>query len=84
MNIKIKASLGAEFKGLNTKVGGLMLDLKGDANLEQEGNTVSGDRIIYDIVAGKVDATAEGDGRVRTVLQPAAKVVQTTNDSSEQ
>ena len=61
------------------------IDLKGDANLEQEGNTVSGDRIIYDIVAGKIDATAEGDGRVRTVLQPAAtKVVQTTDDSSEQ
>ena len=49
------------------------IDLVGEDNLEQEGNTITGDRIVYDIVAGKVDATAEGDGRVRMELQPAAK-----------
>jgi lipopolysaccharide export system protein LptA len=48
------------------------IDLRGNANLEQEGSTVSGDLIVYDIVAGKVDASAEGDARVRMVLQPAA------------
>ena len=46
------------------------IDLKGDANLEQEGNTIAGDLIVYDMVAGRVDATAEGEGPVRMVLQP--------------
>jgi lipopolysaccharide export system protein LptA len=57
------------------------IDLKGDANLEQEGSTVSGDLIVYDIVAGKVDATAEGDAPVRMVLQPAA-TASATDDAS--
>jgi len=47
------------------------IDLKGNANLEQEGSTVAGDLIVYDIVAGKVDATSVGDTPVRMVLQPA-------------
>ncbi len=47
------------------------IDLKGEANLEQEGSRLAGDLIIYDIVAGKVDATAEADGPVRMILQPA-------------
>jgi len=48
------------------------IDLKGKANLEQEGSTLAGELIIYDIVAGKVDATAETGPPVRMVLQPAA------------
>lgn len=48
------------------------VDLKGEAALEQEGSTLSGDLIVYDIVAGKVDATAERDAPVRMVLQPSA------------
>jgi len=47
------------------------LDLKGNAHLDQQGNTIDGDFIRYDIVAGKVAATAEGDAPVRMVLQPA-------------
>jgi len=47
------------------------VDLKGTASLEQQGNTVTGDFIRYDIVAGKIDATAEGENRVRMELQPA-------------
>jgi lipopolysaccharide export system protein LptA len=47
------------------------VDLKGDANLEQEGSTLEGDLIVYDIVAGRVDATAEREEPVRMVLQPA-------------
>jgi lipopolysaccharide export system protein LptA len=47
------------------------VDLKGAASLEQQGNTVTGDFIRYDIVEGKIDATAEGDNRVRMELQPA-------------
>jgi len=47
------------------------VDLKGEANLEQEGSTLAGDLIVYDIVAGRVDATAEREEPVRMVLQPA-------------
>jgi lipopolysaccharide export system protein LptA len=48
------------------------LDLEGDAHLNQQGNTISGDLIHYDIVAGKVTATAADDGPVRMILQPAS------------
>ncbi len=48
------------------------LDLKGDAHLSQQGNTISGDLIQYDIVAGKVAATAADDRPVRMILQPAS------------
>ncbi|MGD8417608.1 MAG: lipopolysaccharide transport periplasmic protein LptA [Pseudomonadales bacterium] len=48
------------------------VDLKGEANLEQEGSTLTGDLIVYDIVAGRVDATAQADAPVRMVLQPSA------------
>lgn len=47
------------------------VDLKGEANLEQEGSTLTGDLIVYDIVAGRVDATAEREEPVHMVLQPA-------------
>lgn len=47
------------------------LDLRGNALLTQQGNKISGDYIRYDIVAGKVDAQAEEDGRVLVVLEPA-------------
>jgi lipopolysaccharide export system protein LptA len=47
------------------------VDLKGDASLEQEGSTVTGDFISYDIVDGKIDAAAEGDNRVQMVLPPS-------------
>lgn len=46
--------------------------LNGRATLEQQGNKLSGESIRYDIVNGKVDASA-GDkpGRVRMQLDPA-------------
>ena len=47
------------------------IDLRGSASLEQKGNTLTGDLIHYDIVAGRVDATANSDVPVRMVLQPA-------------
>ncbi len=47
------------------------VDLQGDASLEQEGNTITGDFIRYDIVDGKIDATAEGNNRIEMELQPA-------------
>jgi len=49
------------------------VDLEGSASLEQEGNTIRGDFIRYDIVAGKIDATATGDNRVQMELQPAER-----------
>ena len=48
------------------------VDLRGDANLEQEGSTLTGDLIVYDIVAGRVDASATEEAPVTMVLQPSA------------
>ncbi len=47
------------------------LDLEGSARLLQHGNELTGERIRYDIVQGKVDAQATGNGPVRMILQPA-------------
>lgn len=49
------------------------VDLKGSASIEQQGNTVHGDFIRYDIVEGRIDATASGDNRVQMELQPAVR-----------
>ena len=49
------------------------IDLKGNANLSQRGNVISGDLIHYDIVAGKVDAAATDQQPVKMVLQPASR-----------
>ena len=49
------------------------VDLEGDAHLEQAGNTITGEVIRYDIVAGKIDAEAGGDGRVQMELPPAQR-----------
>ncbi len=48
------------------------VDLRGAANLEQEGSTLTGDLIVYDIVAGRVDASATAEEPVTMVLQPSA------------
>ncbi len=48
------------------------VDLRGAANLEQEGSTLTGDLIVYDIVAGRVDASATEEAPVTMVLQPSA------------
>jgi len=53
------------------------LDLLGDAFLTQDGNEITGDLIRYDIVAGKVDATAKNDDRIRMILEPTPR---TTTD----
>lgn len=45
--------------------------LNGEATLTQMGNTLTGESIRYDIVNGKVDASAgETPGRVRMILMP--------------
>ncbi len=57
------------------------VDLKGAANLEQEGSTLTGDLIVYDIVAGRVDATATEEAPVTMTLQPSA--IQATDADAE-
>lgn len=59
------------------------VDLMGEANLEQEGSTLTGDLIVYDIVAGRVDATADHEKPVRMVLQPAATQPATSKTEDE-
>ncbi len=47
--------------------------LNGAASLVQQGNQLEGESIRYDIVNGRVDAsTANKEGRVKMVLDPAA------------
>lgn len=58
------------------------VDLKGAANLEQEGSTLTGDLIVYDIVAGRVDASATEEAPVTMVLQPSATQSTTARESS--
>ena len=52
------------------------IDLKGDAHLTQHGNSLTGDLIRYDILAGRVDAGAPDQGPVRTTLMPATEAEQ--------
>ncbi len=49
------------------------IDLAGNAHLEQRGNSLSGDLIRYDIVAGRVDAGARDQGPVHTTLMPSPR-----------
>jgi len=49
------------------------LELQGAASLTQQGNEISGEKILYDIVAGKVEAISGEGGSVRMVLQPASR-----------
>ena len=47
--------------------------LNGEATLTQLGNRLSGESIRYDIVNGRVDASAgQEEGRVRMVLDPSS------------
>ncbi len=46
--------------------------LKGKATLVQKGNELQGESIRYDIVNGKVDASA-GEGRVTMTLDPSTR-----------
>jgi lipopolysaccharide export system protein LptA len=59
------------------------LDLKGDAFLTQEGNELTGELITYDIVAGKVDAQANDDERVRMILLPAPRTTSSPTGSDD-
>ena len=47
------------------------VEFVGDAFLRQEGNDIQGELIRYDMIAGRVTATPEKDGRVNMTIQPA-------------
>jgi lipopolysaccharide export system protein LptA len=49
------------------------IDLKGSAHLQQQGNDFRGEVIEYDMRAGRVDATADGDTPIRAILQPSKR-----------
>ena len=49
------------------------IDLKGNAHLVQRGNSLHGEMIRYDIVAGRVAAGAPDRGQVQTTLAPATR-----------
>lgn len=48
------------------------VELTGNAYLTQDKNEFTGELIKYDVNEGKVDASANGQGKVQMVLQPAA------------
>jgi lipopolysaccharide export system protein LptA len=48
------------------------VELIGNAYLTQDKNEFTGELIKYNVREGKVDATANGQGKVQMILQPAA------------
>ena len=48
------------------------VELSGDAYLTQDKNEFTGELIKYNVREGKVDAQANGQGKVQMILQPAA------------
>lgn len=48
------------------------VELVGNAHLTQDNNEFTGELIKYNTVEGKVDASANGQGSVQMILQPAA------------
>ncbi|HTK98642.1 MAG TPA: hypothetical protein VL379_11490, partial [Pseudomonadales bacterium] len=47
-------------------------ELTGNAYLTQDKNEFTGELIKYNVREGKVDAQANGQGKVQMILQPAA------------
>jgi lipopolysaccharide export system protein LptA len=47
------------------------VELTGDAYLTQDKNEFTGELIKYNVREGKVDASANGQGKVQMILQPA-------------
>ena len=60
------------------------VELTGDAYLTQDKNEFTGELIKYDVNAGKVDASANGQGKVQMVLQPAALKKQQQDQQQKQ
>ena len=77
-----------EGKDLNAHADKLVYDLKrrrliltGNAYVQHQGNTFEGARVEYDLNSRRMDASSEGDKRVRLVI-PAANASQARNGDS--
>ena len=60
------------------------VELTGNAYLTQDKHEVTGELIKYDVNEGKVDASANGQGKVQMVLQPAALKKQQQGEQQKQ
>jgi lipopolysaccharide export system protein LptA len=60
------------------------VELTGNAYLTQDKNEFTGELIKYDVNEGKVDASANGQGKVQMVLQPAALKKQQQSEQQKQ
>lgn len=76
-----------EGEGLNAHAENLVYDinartlvLTGDAYIEHQGNTFEGAKVEYSLDSKRVDASSEGDQRVRLVI-PAENQTRDTNDT---
>ncbi|KAF0808046.1 hypothetical protein A6D6_00436 [Alcanivorax xiamenensis] len=78
-----------EGKDLNAHADKLVYDLKrrrliltGNAYVQHQGNTFEGARVEYDLNSRRMDASSEGDKRVRLVI-PATNASQAQNGDDE-
>ena len=76
-----------EGEGLNAHAENLVYDIKartlvltGDAYIEHQGNTFEGAKVEYNLDSRRVDASSEGDKRVRLVI-PAKNAGQASEDA---
>jgi lipopolysaccharide export system protein LptA len=60
------------------------VELTGNAYLTQDKNEFTGELIKYNVREGKVDAQANGQGKVQMILQPAALKKQQQSQSQKQ
>lgn len=78
-----------EGEGLNAHAENLVYDIKartlvltGDAYIEHQGNTFEGAKVEYSLDSKRVDASSEGDQRVRLVIPAENQTRDTRGDDS--
>jgi lipopolysaccharide export system protein LptA len=79
-----------EGEGLNAHAQNLVYDinartlvLTGDAYIEHQGNTFEGAKVEYSLDSKRVDASSEGDQRVRLVIPAANQPGEASEDASD-
>ncbi len=79
-----------EGEGLNAHAQNLVYDinartlvLTGDAYIEHQGNTFEGAKVEYSLDSKRVDASSEGDKRVRLVIPAANQPGEASEDASD-
>jgi len=77
-----------EGEGLNAHAENLVYDIKartlvltGDAYIEHQGNTFEGAKVEYSLDSKRVDASSEGDQRVRLVIPAENQTRETSGDA---